>query len=61
MGNKLLEITKSDKGYKCLLCCKNVTTLKMKINRLVDGDNVTSFHICDECLAQMQREIETCE
>ena len=61
MGNRIIEITKTDSDYKCLICCKNHATTKMKINRLVNDDNVISFHVCNECLAQMQKEIEICE
>lgn len=61
MENKILEITNNDNGYKCLLCCKNVATLKIKINRLVNDDSIISFHVCDTCLAQMQKEIKICE
>lgn len=61
MGNRIIEINKTDSDYKCLICCKNNATTKMRINRLVNDDSVTSFHVCNECLAQMQKEIETCE
>lgn len=61
MNHKIIEIKKSDVGYKCLICCKNMATIKMKINRLVLDDCVTSFSICNECLARMQKEIEICE
>lgn len=61
MANKIIEITKANNDHKCLICCKNHTTIKMKINRLVNDDSVTSFHVCDDCLAQMQKEIEICE
>ena len=60
MEGKIIEITKVGSDYKCLLCCKNPATMKMKINRLMN-DCVASFHVCNECLAKMQKEIEICE
>lgn len=60
MEGKIIEITKVSSDYKCLLCCKNQATIKMKINRH-RNDCVISFNVCNECLAQMQKEIETCE
>ena len=50
MENKIIEITKIDNDYKCLICCKNNTTIKMRINRLVNDDSVISFHVCNKCL-----------
>lgn len=61
MERKIIELAKNDNGYKCLICCAKQATIKIKINRLVCDDSVTSFHVCDECLAKMQKEIETCE
>jgi len=61
MGNKIIELTKVNDDHTCLICCKNDATIKMKINRLVLDDSVTSFSICDDCLAKMQKDIETCE
>lgn len=61
MENKIIEITKIDNDYKCLICCKNNATIKMRINRLVNDDNVISFHVCNKCLLKMQKEIETYE
>lgn len=61
MDQKIIELKKSDVGCKCLICSANPATIKMKINRLVLEDCVTSFSICSECLARMQKEIEICE
>lgn len=58
---KIIEITKSKDEHKCLICCNNLATLKIKINRLVLDDSVISFSVCNECLAKMQKEIEICE
>lgn len=61
MENKIIEITKIDNDYKCLICCKNNATIKMRINRLVNDDSVISFHVCNKCLLKMKKEIETYE
>lgn len=61
MENKIIEITKIDNDYKCLICCKNNATIKMRVNRLVNDDNVISFHVCNKCLTQIQKEIKTYE
>ena len=58
---KIIEITANDHGLKCLLCCKTIAKLKLKIVRPVQGDTVSSFHLCDACLAQMQNDIQTTE
>lgn len=59
MENKIIELTKiEDNDYLCLLCGRNNATMKMKINRIKQGDNVVSFQVCDECLCQMQKDIE---
>lgn len=58
MEPKIIELTKSDDNYQCLVCCANPATNKMKINRLVLDDCIISFSICNECLAKMQKEIE---
>lgn len=61
MEGKIIELTKSNDEHTCLVCCKKPATVKMKINRLVLDDSIISFSICNECLAKMQKEIETCE
>ena len=60
MTAKLINLTKEDDG-QCLLCCNKQATIKMGIRRSKYNDNVISFHVCDECLAQMQKDIEVCE
>ncbi len=59
---KIIEITKVHEGYSCLTCGEKAE-MKIKFNRIGLGydDVITSFHICSKCLAQMQKEIETCE
>lgn len=61
MEKKIIEVTKSKDEHKCLICCNNPATLKMKINRPALDDCIISFSICNECLAKMQKEIEICE
>lgn len=61
MEEKIIELTKVDKNHTCLICCKNPATINMRINRLVLNDSVISFSACDDCLAKMQKDIETCE
>ena len=61
MENKIIELTKSKEGYKCLICCAKIATFKMRINRLVLEDIVVTFNVCDECLAKMQNDIEACK
>lgn len=61
MEKKIIELTKMDTDYKCILCCENHSTTRIRIKRLAYDDNITSFFVCDECLARMQREIEICK
>ena len=61
MEGKIIELTKPNDEHICLICCKKPATVKMRINRLVLDDSIISFSICNECLAKMQMEIETCE
>lgn len=61
MEGKIIELTKTGEDHTCLICCKNRATINMRINRLVLNDSVISFSTCNECLAKMQKDIETCE
>ncbi len=58
---KLINLTKTNENNICLLCSQKVATMKMEILRSKYMDSVISFDICDECLSQMQKDIETCE
>lgn len=59
MEKKIIELTKvEDNDHFCLLCGNKNATMKMKINRIRQGDNIVSFQVCDECLSQMQKDIE---
>ena len=61
MEKKIIELTKTSEDHTCLICCRKPATIKMKINRFVLDDSVVSFSVCDDCLAKMQKDIETCE
>ena len=61
LEKKIIEATKVDADYKCIICCEKKSTTKIKINRLAYDDSITSFFVCNECLAKMQRDIEICE
>lgn len=61
METKIIELTKTSGDNTCLICCKKPTTIKMRINRLVLDDSIISFSVCNECLAKMQKDIETSE
>lgn len=58
---KLINLTKTHDDDICLLCCEKIATIKLEILRSKYEDSVISFNICDNCLSQMQKDIETCE
>ena len=58
MDKRIIELTKYDGDFTCLLCCDNKATVKLKINRVKYDDSVIAFHICDKCLARMQDNIQ---
>ena len=65
MGKKIIELSnlsEESKNFKCLIC-GYIADHKLKINRINLGyeDMVTSFCVCNSCLAKMQRDIEVCE
>ena len=63
MEKKIIELKKvKPKFMSCLLCCDNDASVEVVINRVkYENDVVTSFFVCNECLARMQKEIEICE
>lgn len=62
MDNKIIELTKRKNDHLCLICCKKQAAFKFKVVRPAHDDIVTSFHVCNDCLAQMQNDIQkTCE
>lgn len=58
---KLINLIKANDDCNCLLCCQRSATVKMEILRSKYQDSVISFSVCDECLSQMQKDIETCD
>lgn len=62
MKKKIIELTRTETNdFNCIICCKKKATTKVRINRLVQDDSLTSFYVCDECLARMQKDIEVCK
>ena len=55
---KIIELTEDGAEFKCLICCKRIANVKLKIVRQEQDDTVTSFHVCNQCLAQMQKDIQ---
>ena len=58
MEKKIIELTKVTNVGTCLLCCEREATVKVRVNRVKYNDNVIGFDVCDECLAQMQSDIQ---
>ena len=58
MEKKIINLTKNNNGYQCLLCCERDATVKVEINRVKYNDSVISFDVCDVCLAKMQQDIQ---
>jgi hypothetical protein len=54
---KLIELTKNNE-HKCLLCCERDAEVKFSIKRAKYDDTVISMHVCGECLAKMQNDIQ---
>jgi len=57
---KIIKLTE-DNDCTCLICCNKPSTVKFQIVRPKYDDDIISFKVCDECLAQMQKDIEACE
>ena len=57
MEKKLIELTKNN-DHKCLLCCERDATVKLSIKRAKYDDTVISIHVCSQCLAKMQNDIQ---
>jgi hypothetical protein len=60
MEKKIINLSKAKEDYGCIVCCKNNATTKVEILRLVGlkNDSLISFNVCDNCLAQMQQDIQ---
>lgn len=61
MKKKIIYLRKMEEDHKCLFCGENQATVKMVINRPKYDDIVNAFYVCDTCVAQMQKDIETCD
>ena len=62
MEKKIIELTQSDEGNRCLICSATDGHINIKIQRIHPVDSIISFHICDKCLARMQQDIhKICE
>jgi hypothetical protein len=60
MEKKIINLSKAKEDYGCIICCKNHATTKVEILRLVNlkNDSLISFNVCDDCLVQMQNDIQ---
>ena len=58
MENKIIELTQSKEESHCLICGADNGRVKIRIQRINPVDCITSFHICDKCLSQMQQDIQ---
>lgn len=58
MEKKIINLTKINGGYQCLLCCEREATIKVSIDRVKYGDNVIGFDVCGQCLSKMQEDIQ---
>lgn len=62
MSNRIIELTQSEEGNRCLICSSLDGHINIKIQRIHPVDSIISFHICDKCLSQMQQDIhKICE
>lgn len=61
MEKKIINLTKTSEECGCLICCEKPAAVKVVISRPKHGDNINTFFVCNECIAQMQKDIETCE
>jgi hypothetical protein len=60
MENRIIELTKTNES-SCLVCVYKKATTNVRIKRPKYNDSIFSFHVCDECLAKMQKDIEICK
>lgn len=58
MEKKIINLTKVNNGFQCLLCCERDATIKVEINRVKYNDNVICLDVCDQCLSRMQGDIQ---
>jgi hypothetical protein len=58
MENKIIELIQDNEGNHCLTCGSENGNIKVRIQRIKPVDCIISFHICDKCLVQMQKDIQ---
>lgn len=58
MAKKIIELSKMEYGYICIICNEREATTRVRINKTSREENVIGFCVCDECLAKMQKDIE---
>lgn len=58
MEKKIINLTKETGVGTCLLCCEREATVKVEIRRVKYNDGVIGFNVCDQCLSQMQQDIQ---
>ena len=60
MEKKIINLSKANEDYGCIICCNNPAATKVEILRLVNlkNDSLISFNVCDECLIKMQNDIQ---
>ena len=60
MEKKIINLSKANDGYDCIVCCKDLATTKVEILRLTNhiNDSLISFNVCDSCLIKMQNDIQ---
>jgi CRISPR/Cas system-associated endoribonuclease Cas2 len=60
MEKKIINLTKAKEDYGCIICCNNHATTRVEILRLIKAknDSLIIFNVCDNCLAQMQGDIQ---
>ena len=60
MEKRIIELTKCNDGFDCIICCQRKATTKVNIQRLVNlrNDSLIIFNICDECLSKAQQDIQ---
>ena len=60
MEKKIINLSRANEDYGCIICCKGSATTKVEILRLTGhkNDSLISFNVCDDCLAKMQQDIQ---
>ena len=60
MEKKIINLSKANEDYGCIICCKGHATTKVEILRKVNlkNDSLISFNVCDDYLSKMQQDIQ---